>query len=484
MANNHTKQIKVEPISYINIILQTQTLTDDIKAQLNILRNMSHINILSIIDDDNQNLSASVNPDVNVSKTAVNPDELFHKHNFNLDSVKSNLSDNTLLICEYSKKKELLDKLGNGIGDNLAVITYKDRVDTLSYALQSCFIPRRHSIPEYENNLFKKTNLFTIAMPSNPKDHESILLIENILNNSLKPNNFETVTIGLTEDKTIIFTDKPKNHTGGGIRSRVQRLLGKKGKRTKKLSKPNSKQGKLTTNDIGLPKHVNTDKLIKPPVTKNITKGEGNTRKTYKQLKTEALNGKQGTRMNTAIMFKREFMFKMLLKDIKQKNTNDDKYDFIFEYNNLHGLNVLDFILFNNKVGAPSLSLVNRYTKLESKYKLDGKVGTVGSNTGKTKYRTQKKKRLSSIRRKASEASKKLSKKKTEILKQSKIDVILQSNKTYIEKLEELNKLKGIKNFLARKRKQKELEGIKQNLLAKYTSNLANHINVSTLKQK
>lgn len=472
------------PINYINIILQITTITPDILTEINVLRSMDHVNIVSIINDDNVTTQLENEPTLQKEQIYTTPIDLD-------GNINNNFNTNTILICYKTSTSEIIKKLNEKQinTDNLAILEYYDYnlIPKLLYGLQTCFRKPDYSSRQNYNSLYKDKNLLTIALPNiknkvdnNDVKSEFVLLLENILMNSLKPSNFETLTVGLDDDNKINYQSLESNtQTAGGIRSKIRRAFGKKqGTRTKKLTKPKDLQKQTLTKE-----DLHTTKSGKHNIHNNgLSKNNYNNVSLKKEKLEKYIEGKKQINNNNFLENKLSIIIKHIDSDIGNRN-----YNFNFNYNSLHSLSVIDFILFTS-VGQPANSTIKRYELLNDKFKAI-KSGKLTDKTGKLEYTKEKKKRLSRTRKVANNTREKLTKKKYEARRKSKKDFIMEkfieTDTEYTNLIDELSKSKGIKNILKRKRLQKEIDSKIKEIMDRYNNNIANNTQtVTALKQK
>lgn len=470
------------PINYINIILQITTITPDILTDMNILRSMDHVNIVSIINDDN--VTTQLENEPTLLKKTLQQEQIYTTPIDIDDNINNNFNTNTILICDKTSTSEIIKKLNEKQinTDNLAILEYDDYdlIPKLLYGLQTCFRKPDYSSRQNYNSLYKDKNLLTIALPNiknkvynNDVKSEFVLLLENILMNSLKPSNFETLTVGLDDDNKINYQSLESNtQTAGGIRSKIRRAFGKKqGTRTKKLTKPKNFQKKTLTKEA----------LYNNGLFKN--NGNGNNNVSLKKEKLEKdIEGKKQINNTNFLKDKLSIIIKHIDSDIGNRN-----YNFNFNYNSLHSLSVIDFILFTS-VGQPANSTIKRYELLNDKFKAI-KSGKLTDKTGKLEYTKEKKKRLSRTRKVANNTREKLTKKKYEARRKSKKDYIMEkfieTDTEYKQLIDELSNSKGIKNILKRKRLQKAIDSKIKEIMDRYNNNIANNTQtVTALKKK
>lgn len=324
MTNNY------KPITNLNILLQLDNdeLPNYVLMQLNILKSMKHINILSIFCNDNYML---LNDDNIINNDILH--EYIIKSDFNIN-IYGDWS-NTVLICKRENSNNVIGNIKTKVLDsdvskidNMAIIEY-DNYDTLEliiYGMQTCFrVNNSYKDTSNYDKLYKNKVVLAcgIQYTDTSKNKYVISLINNIINNSFKPKNIRSLPINIINKPAIIKRHPTKNpQTAGGITSKIKNLF--------------SKGNRKLTNKYH----------HKPPNSSTSSK-----KRHYNNNFNNTYN----------------YVLKILVKENKYYE-RENNYNIIFKYNNIFGLTIIDFILFTD-VGNPAKDTVNRYTKSNKKYK-------------------------------------------------------------------------------------------------------------------
>jgi uncharacterized protein YeaC (DUF1315 family) len=338
----------------VNIILQlpSKNVSPDVIQLLTKLNKMGHIKKIMIINNmDNSS----------ILEKGKNTPELQNKgftdFNFKIDEPlnldieifkNDNTTDNNLIICELSKKKELMNKLnatfkGNTAYslENAACITYKSegldavistKLFIILYALLTNFVPYKtkdNAINEKTSKiLYGMEKLFGVLLKPDLSgktglDKEEQKMMLRIVDNIQKDKSMQLVNmydINTAEDSNQM-------QTAGGFLAKIKNIR-HKFKRNKRQTKKSNIVEKVD--------HVKSKKVKKA------------TKKNLEQLVIED-KGKLIAQKNYATQF-------LLMKDIPSPNpyakykVND--FDIVMSFKNLRGLEILDFILYT-VVGKP-----------------------------------------------------------------------------------------------------------------------------------
>lgn len=426
---------------FINIILKVSEneMTLDVIKYLVVLRNMSHVGILSIV---NNNADEGVNPSKLKNKLNNNGYHFLRKKfeenpiDYNsLNTGDMNISTNLCVICKPEDTTALLNKIRGAdmpITDYPVIIEYNDASDleTLIFGLITCFT--KDSVMEnldkdIYNKLYKEDKNLKISLLENEisitdskfkiKKGDNMVEFKEDMNTNQNDNNTAT-----KEFKEKITKNKERLRLLHKIAENASDLYStidsNKLKLNKQVTVLISTIKQNATSDKKNQYHIlEMAELEQSPVS---TSGGGRrieaAKQKFRNLKTRLrglIKGRRTTKKGNVKYTGHEGNVRVKTKFIRntttspnnaatavinklkqQKTTRADKYtigvyynnfnykdknkSISFIYYNLQGLKLIKFMLFNN-VGAPVIDIIKAIKYAQAKYlptKLSGNVET------------------------------------------------------------------------------------------------------------